>query len=315
MYTEEKHLLQRNSMVWLCALICTALWGSAFPCIKVGYTMFGITSTDTASQMLFAGVRFFCAGILTILMGSIGQRRFLKPKAASIPKILTLCMFQTVIQYVLFYIGLAHTTGVKGSILGGITPIFSILLACLLFRQERFTGGKLIGCIAGLAGIILVNLNGSAMSMEFSLTGEGFMILSSLSSAFSAVFLKIFSNGKKGEDPVVLSGYQFFTGGLIMILISLLAGGRLSGFTPASAILLLYMAFISAAAYTLWGMLLKYNPVSKITIFGFMIQVFGVLLSTLILREGNSFGLQTLLALVLVCVGILLVSKKSKTSN
>ena len=224
-------------------------------------------------------------------------------------------MFQTVIQYVLFYIGLAHTTGVKGSILGGITPIFSILLACLLFRQERFTGGKLIGCIAGLAGIILVNLNGSAMSMEFSLTGEGFMILSSLSSAFSAVFLKIFSNGKKGEDPVVLSGYQFFTGGLIMILISLLAGGRLSGFTPASAILLLYMAFISAAAYTLWGMLLKYNPVSKITIFGFMIQVFGVLLSTLILREGNSFGLQTLLALVLVCVGILLVSKKSKTSN
>ena len=127
--------------------------------------------------------------------------------------------------------------------------------------------------------------------------------------------MKIFSNGEKGEDPVVLSGYQFFTGGLIMILISFLAGGRLSGFTPSSVLLLLYMAFISAAAYTLWGMLLKYNPVSKITIFGFMIQVFGVLLSTLILREGNSFGIQTLLALVLVCIGILLVSKKSKVRN
>ena len=50
MHTEKKHLLQRNSMVWLCALICTALWGSAFPCIKVGYAMFGIAPTDTTSQ-------------------------------------------------------------------------------------------------------------------------------------------------------------------------------------------------------------------------------------------------------------------------
>ena len=67
-------------MVWLCALICTALWGSAFPCIKTGYVLFDIGSSDVAGQILFAGVRFFGAGILAILIGSVGQRQFLRPR-------------------------------------------------------------------------------------------------------------------------------------------------------------------------------------------------------------------------------------------
>ena len=50
-------------------------------------------------------------------------------------------------------------------------------------------------------------------------------------------------------------------------------GGRLTGFEPASVLLLVYMSFLSAAAYSLWGMLLKYNPVSRITVFGFTTQI------------------------------------------
>ena len=70
-------------------------------------------------------------------------------------------------------------------------------------------------------------------------------------------------------------------------------------------ILLIYMALISAVAYTLWGILLKYNPVSKVSIFGFTNPVFGVILSAIILREGNVFGMKDLIALVLVSIGIL----------
>ena len=40
--SRRKPLMQRTWMVWLCALICTALWGSAFPCIKTGYVLFDI---------------------------------------------------------------------------------------------------------------------------------------------------------------------------------------------------------------------------------------------------------------------------------
>lgn len=53
----------------------------------------------------------------------------------------------------------------------------------------------------------------------------------------------------------------------------------------APMFLLLYMACISAVAYTLWSLLLKYNPPSRIAVFGFMNPVFGVMLSALLLKR------------------------------
>ena len=88
-------------------------------------------------------------------------------------------------------------------------------------------------------------------------------------------------------------------------------GGRVSGFTIPSSLLLLYMAMISAVAYSLWGILLKYNPVSRIAVFGFMNPVFGVILSALLLGENNqAFSLYGLAALVLVSLGIFLVNRR-----
>ena len=309
MEQQKKPLMQRTWMVWLCALICTALWGSAFPCIKTGYVLFDIGSSDVAGQILFAGVRFFGAGILAILIGSVWQRQYLRPRRGSVPKILVLSLFQTSMQYVLFYIGMAHTTGVKGSILQGTSVLFSLLIACLLFRTERLTVMKTVGCVIGFVGIILVNFNGADMDLQFAFIGEGFMILAALSSSFSSVFFKMFS---RNEIPVMLSGYQFLVGGAIMMAVGFGLGGRLSGFTPASVLLVVYMSFISAAAYSLWGVLLKHNPVSRITVFGFTTQIFGVLFSALFLREGSSFGWLSLAALVLVSAGIILVNRKQK---
>ena len=77
--------------------------------------------------------------------------------------------------------------------------------------------------------------------------------------------------------------------------------------------MLLYLALVSALAYSLWGILLKYNPVSRVTVFGFMNPVFGVLLSALLLGEtGQASGVRSLLALVLVCTGICLVNTSSR---
>ena len=75
------------------------------------------------------------------------------------------------------------------------------------------------------------------------------------------------------------------------------------------------MALISAVAYTLWGIMLKYNPVSRVSIFGFMNPVFGVLLSAVILREGSSFGLKGVMALLLVCAGIFIVNAERGASK
>ena len=84
---------------------------------------------------------------------------------------------------------------------------------------------------------------------------------------------------------------------------------RLSDVPAGGWALLGYMGLISAAAYTLWGILLKYNPVARVAVFGFMNPVFSFLLSALLLGEGSqALGWSALSALALVCAGILIVN-------
>ncbi len=308
---KNKSLLEKPTMVVIVAVLCCLLWGSAFPCIKLGYQLFDIPSGDSSSQILFAGIRFTLAGILVILAGSMMQGKLLKPSKTAIPKVLKLCMFQTVLQYIFFYIGLAHITGVKGSIVNAVNVFFTILVSCLLFRLEKLDRQKLIGCIIGFAGVIIVNLGGE-FDMSFTFLGDGFLMISAFAYALSSVLIKIYG---KDENPVMLSGYQFAAGGLIMILAGLAMGGRLNVVTFQGILLLLYMAFISAGAYTLWSLLLKYNPVSKVAVFGFCTPIFGVILSAVILGESTSFQLKTLIALMFVCVGIIIVNYKKKQEN
>lgn len=308
----KETLMRRTVIVWLGAMICCALWGSAFPCIKLGYGMFHIPAEAVGSQILFAGYRFTLAGILVILMGSALNRRLLLPKKESFGKIIKLSFFQTIAQYLLFYIGLAHTTGVKASIIEGVNVFLAILIASLLYKQEKLNTLKMAGCIVGFAGVVLANVTRNGLDMNMSLPGEGFIFLSATAYAFSSVYLKKYS---KYENPMILSGYQFIAGGIVMIVCGLAAGGRVSGFTLPNTMMLVYLAFVSAVAYSLWGILLKYNPVSKVAVFGFMNLVFGVLLSALLLGELTSIGWKSIVALVLVCAGIYIVNQVKTEEN
>lgn len=296
-------------VIFLMTLICCFLWGSAFPCVKIGYRLFRIASGDSAGQLLFAGVRFTLAGLLVLLFGSLQKRRVLLPDGKSTGAILILALFQTIGQYFFFYIGMAYTSGVKSSIIEASSTFLAILIAALVFRYEKLTARKIIGCLIGFAGVLLILIPGSAIDFSMHWNGEGFILLSALMYSFSSSFIKRFS---KREDPLVLSGCQFVIGGLVLAASGAALGGRLSGFTPASSLLLLYMALISAVAYSLWNILLKYNPVSRIAVFGFMNPVLGVILSALLLNEKNqAFSLYGLLSLVLVSAGIITVNRSA----
>lgn len=302
----KEKFLTKTWVVFLGALICSALWGSAFSCVKIGYRLFGIEADAASTQILFAGIRFMFAGILVWLFGSISKRRPLVPKKGSMKYILILCLLQTVVQYIFFYIGLANTTGVKASIIVSMNTFFAILLSCLVFHQEKLSPAKVVGCLFGFAGVVLINVAGGGMDMKLQFLGDGFILLSSVSAAASAVCIKKYS---KFEDPVVLSGLQFFFGGWIMILAGFFMGGRITTVSAGGIAMLAYLVFISAVAYTLWGILLKYNPVSKVTVFGFMNPVFGVIIAAVVLDEKEqASGLVSILSLVLVCIGIWMVN-------
>ena len=301
---KAKNIFTNKAIVFTLALICCLLWGSAFPCIKIGCRLMHISSEDASSQILYAGLRFILAGIFALLIGSTVVRKPLMIKMRSFPKALKLSCFQTISQYTFFYIGLSRSTGMKSSVITASNVFLSILVAALVFRTEKLTLRKLLGCAVGFSGVVLINLSG--IGGEFKLTGEGFVFLSALSYAFSSALIKKYS---QTEDPVMLSGWQFVIGGMFMTASGLTFGGRISVVNTLGLLMLVYLAFVSATAFSLWSTLIKYNNVSTVSVFGFMNPVFGVVLSYLILMEKSSAGfVGTVVALFLVAAGIIIVN-------
>lgn len=310
---QKKNTLTKTGIVALLACVCCILWGSAIPVIKTGYRLMEVDAADTASQIVFAGVRFTLAGLLVLIFASIREKKVLIPDRTILKYEVPVCLAQTVGQYFFFYIGVAHTSGVKGGIITGLGNFIAILMACLIVRNERMTGRKMAGCVLGFAGVVVINLMGKSLDMGFTLTGEGFILISQVAYGISTILINIYS---KKVSPVVLSGTQFTMGGVVLILIGIGMGGHFGNITVVGVVIIFYLAMVSAVAYTLWSVLLAWNDVSKVAIFGFVNPLCSVILSALILGEvKQAFNTGSLVALLLVCAGIYIVNCKAKQKN
>ncbi len=298
------NIFTKPAAIVLLALLTCALWGSAFPAIKEGFSLLAIE--DSGSKILFAGYRFFAAGVLTFAFFSVKERRLLSIQKSSIPYIMVQGFLQTTVQYICFYIGLSNTTGTKGSVINGANGFFSIIAAHFMTRDEKMNRRKALGCAVGFAGIVIVNLGGDGFGGGVTFMGEGMVLLCSAAYGVSSVTLKMISHR---ESPSAITAYQLLFGSILLIAMGLCMGGRVSGFTLVSALLLLYLSVTSMVTFCIWANLLKYNPVSKITIYGFTIPVFGVMLSAIFLGE-KVMTPATALALLLVSAGIVVVNRK-----
>ena len=303
--------MQKTAVVVCLAILANLLWGSAAPTIKTGYRIFEIVSDDIPSLRLFAGVRFFLAGLLTVVIGSIINRKLLIPGKSALPKICVLASFQTILQYTFFYIGCAHATGTKATILSSTSSFISILISSLIFHHEKLTLRKILGCMVGFAGVVLVNIKAAeGINLDMSLLGEGFIVISTVAFAMSTAATKQYS---KTENPVMLCGYQFILGGAVMVIAALALGGHLIYPGFAGIALILYLAMVSAVAFSINSTLIKYNPVSRVSVFAFFNPIFGVTLSMLILNESTQeFGIKGVFALLLVCLGVFIVNYTKK---
>ena len=304
---KEKFFTNKVNIIFI-AIICTFLWGSAFPSVKVGYELFSIVSDDVGGKLIFAGYRFFLAGIFVLILQLLMKENIFKLSSKDLKEITILGVGQTTLQYIFFYLGMTYTTGVKGSIINGTSTFFSIILAHIVYKNDKLNFNKVLGCIVGFTGVIIANLTGTNSLFEggFSFKGEGFIMIAAFMLSVTSLYSKKISQNK---DAYVVTGYQLAIGGLILTVIGYILGGNLTNFTIKSTSLLIYMALLSAIAFALWSQLLKYNKVGIISVFNFLIPVFGTILSALVLKE-NIFDIKILIALLLVCTGIYLVYRR-----
>ncbi|WP_440109974.1 DMT family transporter [Acidovorax sp. BL-A-41-H1] len=287
------------------ALLCCLLWGSSYPAIKTGYAWFGIAKSDIPTQLVFAGWRFLGAGLILLVWALAARKAIWGLGFAAGRQLVVLGLAQTTLQYMFFYVGLAYTTGVKGSIMNATGTFFSVLLAHWAYHNDRLSHPKVWGCAVGFAGVMVVNLGRGSLDLDVTLLGEGFVVIAAFVLAAASIYGKQVS---QQMDSVVMTGWQLGIGGVALLAIGWALGGSLTGFTMPSVALLVYLALLSSAAFSLWSILLKHNRVSQVTVFNFTVPVFGAALSALFLGEAL-LEWKNLLALVLVCAGIWLVTR------
>lgn len=303
MKKEKGSLFKNTYIIMILALFSCFLWGSAFPAIKVGYSLFKISGSDTYGKILFAGYRFFLSGVM-ILIFCLFTKRKLKIKKQHIKGLLLLGLLQTAINYTFFYIGLSNTSGTKGSILTATGTLFSVILSHFFYKEDKITNKKIIGVVIGFIGVVLVSLNGGKLGSGFSFTGEGFVLIASFTGAISSIYTKKLT---KEIDTFLVSAYQLLIGAIFLITVGFIGGAKTLNFTNQNIWLLLYLAFLSAAAFSIWTILLKYNGVGKVTVYKFTIPIFGTFLSYIFLKE-RLLETNVIFAIILVSLSIILIN-------
>lgn len=211
----DSSFFTRKPVVIGLALLACMLWGSAYPAIKNGFILFNITADDTASKILFAGYRFLLAGIVVLIfsMCTHSVRRVFNFSGRDFFRLFMLGMAMTAIQYTFFYIGLSHTTGVKGSILNSTSSFFGVLIAHFLYANDRLKWYTVVGCLLGFIGVMVVNFDPEQFNFAFTLTGEGFVVISAFLLSAAGVYGKWMS---QKMDSVVLTGWQLTFGSLLL---------------------------------------------------------------------------------------------------
>jgi len=292
------------------ATLCSLLWGSAVPAVKFGYGLIGIAPGDTASLLLFAGLRFCLAGLMLLSYGlATGRTIAMTPRRFG--EVALLGFGQTVVQYICYYIGLAHTTAVKTSILSSTLVFFSVLLAHFIYTNDKLNGRKVLGVLIGFAGVFAVNVAAAGtLDFNFSLLGEGLLLVSTFSGSLATIFGRRLS---QDMDATVMTGWQLLLGGLVLTAMGAIGGGHFAQFSLAAGVLVVYLAAVSAVAFALWSLLLKHNPVGSVAVFNFEIPIFGAILAALVLGE-SVLEWKNLVALVLVSIGIWLVTTRGRAT-
>ncbi|NEW06386.1 DMT family transporter [Paenibacillus sp. SYP-B3998] len=294
--------------IMLAATLATLLWGSAFPFVKLSYGELGIGKADWSGQLLFAGYRFVLAALLIFLfMVLIGKR--VRYQQGTLLKISKIGLFQTFLQYVFFYYGLSASTGIQGSIIAGTTSFFQILLAHFMYKNDRLNIKKILGLVLGFGGAVLVNMTKGEMTLQVGI-GEICLLIAMFFGALGNVLSK---NEAKELDVLYMTSWQMLLGGVAMFAVGAAFEGPLPfEFTWKTIFMLLYLAFLSGVGFVLWNNVMKYNKVGSISMYLFLIPVFGVILSALML--GEEMHLIVLAALGLVVSGIVIVNR-SKSSK
>ena len=299
-------LFRNEKLRPLLAILCALGWSLAYPFIKLGYGELQIDSVDLGSKILFAGIRFFAAGLLVLAFSAV-QKRKLAVTRKEVPWLTLFALVNTALHYLFSYIGLSYIPSARSTILDSIGSFFLIILSGLFLEDDTFSVKKIAGCLLGFCGILTISITpGGGLFSGISFLGDGMILLNACCAAGGGILTRFIS---KKMDMMTATGYGMSAGGLMLLLVGLMVGVRQPWNLSLWGVTILFvLVLISAVCFGIYNMLLANHPISKVAIYTSLIPVFGVMFSSLLLRE--PFSWQYILAAGLTAAGVYVVNRK-----
>lgn len=276
-----------------------ALWGSLFPCVKIGYSCLNINSSSVPEILMFAALRFLICGGLVCVYCLIRHKTTPKPILKDTINILWVGLFAIVLHYACTYIGLSSTDSSKTALLKQSAALIYVCFAFLIFKDEKFSIFKILGGMVGFLGIVAINFSRSAFSFSF---GDILILSASVCTVVSNVISRRLT---KQCSSLWTTGISQFFGGAVLLVAGIALGGAFPQFTLKGGLVFAYICTASIISYTLWYYILKTTDLSKLFIIKFAEPLFACVFGAMLLNE-NIFKWQYLIAFALISFGIII---------
>lgn len=287
------------------AIIACLLWSTAFVGVKI--------TLNYMSPLMISGLRFILAGI--ILLPFCGGITNLRDTIINHTRtVLVLSLFQSVLLYGSFFIAMQYVSGAVAAIVIGCSPLISALVAHIMMADDKMTPRSSLAIILGITGIVIVGINCKPW-LPVGLVELGGIILLLFGSVVSAVGNVIVAKQKHAAHAVALNCSQIFIGGICLTIIGLIVEGPPSMMLPPQFYAaLLWIAILSATAFSIWFYLLARIKVSKLNIWKFLIPVFGAITSWLFLPNESPTP-WAIAGLIFVVAGIVTANIAPRTTR
>ncbi len=297
----------KSAKVSLLAVLCCAIWGSAFAFAKIGF--------EYMPPIRLSAFRFMLAGLLLlpVMLALKFDWRTLK---GNMGFVMLFAFVQTFCQYGLFYFGLNLAPAAISSIIIGAGPFFIAILAHLLLPNDKITPRKLISIIFGLSGVAFISLKNGVSLTEYPqfYLGVLILLLSNIIGSYSNIMVVKYKNKISNVALIALS---CFIGGVWLYILSLFAepeGAKgILGYPPQFYMSLLWLSMIPAVGFTIWYYLLQLptTVVSELNMWKFTVPVFGVALSWILLSN-ESPDIFSIIGIVVISLSIISLQLKQK---
>ena len=280
---------------WGLLLLLALIWGGSF--------LFGRIAVQEVPPL---AVVFFRVALAAIAIWAWLLFRSGMPKLTPwfIGAIAGMAVFNNIIPFSLIFYGQQEIGSGLASIVNAMTPIWTVLIANVLTSDERLSARKLVGILAGFAGVAVLMGGDALAGLKASAWAQAAVLLATISYGYASVYGKRF----KGIDPILVAAGQL-AASTVMMAAYMLASGTLAGFAlPSQAAVwsLIGLALpCTAFAYVLFFTILSRAGATNVSLVTFLVPVSGVLLGIVFL--GESLSPWHIGGMVLIGLGLLVL--------